>query len=63
MKQDYKLPEQAYWQIIFRIYAQDAANCTDNSEKVRKWQEVQKLITDKSKEVPYFIMGELCLEA
>ena len=37
--------------------------CKDNSEKLKKWQKVQALISEKNPSVPYLTMGELCLES
>jgi len=46
MRLNYKLPEQAYWSIVFRAYAQEAMKL-ENTDKVaakKKWATVSGMI-------------------
>lgn len=63
MRVSYKLPEQAYWAIVLRAYAQDASRTADGAAAKAKWQTVQGMIQDKTPAVPFLTMGELLLEA
>lgn len=63
MRVTYKLPEQAYWSIVFRAYAQDAMKTADGAAAKKKWQTVQSMIQEKKPSVPCLTMGELLLEA
>lgn len=63
MRLSYKLPDQAYYSIVFRAFALDAKNTKDNSEKLEKWKRVTNLISEKNPAIPYITMGEFCLEA
>ena len=62
MRQDYKLPEDAYYAIVFRAYIVDARNSGSDKEKEAKLAKVQQLIDDRTPKLPYLTMAELCVE-
>ena len=63
MRLNYKLPEQAYYSIVFRANAQDAMKTVDGARAKKKWQIVQNMVQEKTSPVPFLTMGELLLEA
>lgn len=63
MRLNYKLPEQAYYSVVFRANAQDAMRTADGARAKKKWQIVQNMVQEKTSPVPFLTMGELLLEA
>ena len=63
MRLNYKLPEQAYYSIVFRANALDAMKTVDGARAKKKWQIVKTMVEEKQPPVPFLTMGELLLEA
>ena len=63
MRNDYKLPEEAYFSIVFRAYIVEARNTGSGKEQDAKLTKLQNFIDEKPPKVPYLTMAELCVEA